>query len=165
MTREELAADVAVYRAMVYRLAYGCTGSGFDADDISQEAFLRLYKYKKPFNGSEHKKAFLIRVTINLCKDLQKSAWIKRRTELDENMQYGGGYNEAENVLREYILQLKPKYRAVVYLFYYEGYSVAETAKILKISETAVTTRLSRARNQLKAQLINNKEEIYGQLY
>jgi len=169
MTRDELTADVAAYRGMVYRLAFGCTGSSFDADDISQEVFLRLYKHKKPFNDGEHKKAFLIRITINLCKNLQKSAWVKRRAAagLDENMRTGDYFNETEITLREYVLQLKPKYRAVVYLFYYEGYSAAETAKILKISETAVTTRLSRARNQLRAQLIhdNDKEALYEKLY
>ena len=165
MTREELTADVALYRGMVYRLAFGCTGSGFDADDIAQEVFLRLYNYKKPFTDDEHKKAFLLRVTVNLCKNLQKSAWVKKRAELDENMPYCGSFSRTESVLREYILQLNPKYRAVIYLFYYEGFSAAETAKILKITQTAVTTRLNRARNQLKEQLSDNKEEIYETFY
>jgi len=161
----ELTADVAAYRGMIFRLAFGCTGSRFDADDMAQEAFLRLYNYNKPFTDAEHKKAFLIRVTVNLCKNLQKSAWRQKRSELSEDC-YGNqactsAYNEDESVLRDYILKLKPNYRAVIHLFYYEGYSAAETAKILKISETAVTTRLQRARSMLKTQLINDMEAVY----
>jgi len=158
MTHEELNADVKTYRAVVYRLAFGCTGSRFDAEDITQEVFLKLYQHKKSFNDEEHKKAFLLRVTINLCKNLQKSAWLKKRADLDESLSYNGRFNENESVLRDYILGLKPNYRAVIFLFYYEGYSAAETAKLLKISESAVTTRLSRARNLLKTQLINDRE-------
>jgi RNA polymerase sigma-70 factor (ECF subfamily) len=158
LTHEELNADVKTYRGMVYRLAFGCTGSRFDADDVTQEVFLKLYQYKKTFENGEHKKAFLLRVTINLCKNLQKSAWFKRRGELDENTPYRDAYNENERVLRDYVLGLKPKYRAVIFLFYYERYSVSETAKILKISESAVTTRLNRARSQLKTQLTSDME-------
>ena len=169
LTHEQLNADVAEYRAAVFRLAFGCTGSRFDADDIAQEVFFKLYKYEKPFKDDEHKKAFILRVTVNLCKNLQKSAWFNKRTDYEnyketfksapDSVYYA--VNEQESELRETILQLNPKYRAVIYLFYYEGYTAAETAKILKISESNVTTRLNRARNQLKTQLINNKEAVY----
>jgi RNA polymerase sigma-70 factor (ECF subfamily) len=160
MTHEQLSADVKTFRGSIYRLAFGCTGNRFDADDVTQEAFLKLYEYKKDFNDEEHKKAFLIRVTINLCKNLKKSTWHKNRSELDEDMPSSHGYNESERVLREYVMRLKPGYRAVIYLFYYEGYSAAEVGRILKISETAVTTRLDRARGQLKTLLINDEEVI-----
>jgi RNA polymerase sigma-70 factor (ECF subfamily) len=158
MTHEQLNSDVRSYRSTVYRLAFGCTGSRFDADDITQEVFLRLFKYEKPFSSDEHKKAFLLRVTINLCKNLHKSAWLRKRGELDENAKYYDNYGDDESILRDYVLGLKPNYRAVVYLFYYEGYSAAETARLLKISESAVTTRLNRARHILKTQLLNDRE-------
>ena len=160
MTREQLNEIVAAYRGMVYRLAYSCLGNSFDADDISQEVFLRMYGYKKQFVDEEHKKAFLIRITVNLCKNLQKTAWMRKRVELDENIPADNHSYESESMLRNYVLKLKPNYRAVIYLFYYEGYSVAEIAKILKISETSVTTRLNRARNQLRTQLLTDKESV-----
>ena len=160
MTHEQLSADVAAYRSTVYRLAFGCTGNRFDADDVAQEVFIRLYKYKKTFNDEEHKKALLLRVTVNLCKNLQKSAWLRKRTELDENIPADDCFRESENILGDYILMLKPNYRAIIYLYYYEGYSVSEIAELLNISISAVTTRLNRARNRIKAQLIDEKEVL-----
>ena len=158
MTHEQLSVDIAAYHSMVFRLAFSCMGNRFDADDVTQEAFIRLYQQKKTFENDEHKKAFLIRVTVNICKDLQKSAWFKRRVPLDESIPAYNTLSENESVLHEYIKELKPNYRAVVFLHYYEGYSTAEIAKMLRIPESTVTTRLSRARNLLKVQLITNKE-------
>ena len=162
MTREQLSADIAAYHDMVYRLAFSCTGNRFDADDITQDAFMRLYMYKKSFSDDEHKKAFLIRVTTNLFKDMRKSAWFRKRTELDESIPAKDGIGdenkEIESTLCDYILELKPNYRAVIYLHYYEGYTTAEIAKILKIPESTVTTRLSRAREKLKTQINGNRE-------
>lgn len=161
ITNEELNKAVAAYHNTVYRLAFGCMGNRFDAEDITQEAFLRFYTSREFFNGAEHEKAFLIRVTINLCKNLHKSAWFRKRAPFDETLPISGGINEDESILREYILRLKPAYRAVIFLYYYEGYSVAETAKILKISEGSVKMRLNRARGQLKTSLIKDKEADY----
>ena len=160
MTKEELCNDVTAYRPIIYRFAFSCTGNRFDADDVVQDTFLKLYQHKKGFASEEHKKAFLLRVASNKCKDLFKSAWFRKRTPLDENIPANDCFSKSENILREYVLRLKPNYRAVIYLFYYEGYTVSEIANILKMSETAVTTRLSRARNELKIELINNKEEL-----
>jgi len=163
MTREQLAADIETYHGMVYRFAYGCTGNRFDADDVTQDTFIRLYQYKKLFSSDEHKKAFLLRVTANLCNDMRKSAWFRKCIDLDENIPANespecGISKDDENILQDYILKLKQKYRAVIFLHYYEDYTTAEIAKILKIPESTVTTRLSRARSQLKTQLNANKE-------
>ena len=163
MTKEQLTADIEAYHGMIYRFAYGCTGNRFDADDITQDTFVRLYQYKKLFSSDEHKKAFLLRVTANLCKDMRKSAWFRKRIDLDENIPANESpecsiSKDDENTLQEYILELKQKYRAVIFLHYYEGYTTAEIAKIIKVSESTITTRLSRARNQLKTQLNANKE-------
>ena len=166
MTHQQLSDDVSVYRRIIYRLAFSCTGNKFDAEDVVQDTFLRLFQYKKPFKDQEHKKAFLLRVASNLCKDLHKSAWFRKRAELDENIPSGSCFNDNENTLRDYILKLKPAYRSVIFLFYYEEYTAAQIATILKMSETAVTTRLSRARAQLKFDLsekMNNVEEIYNE--
>jgi len=135
-------------------------GNRFDAEDIVQDTFLRLYQYKKPFSDEDHKKAFLLRVASNLCKDFRKSAWFNKRATLDDNTPADDCFSDSEGVLREYVLRLKPNYRTVIFLFYYEGYTVKEIAGILKMSETAVTTRLNRARSQLKRELAENEEEL-----
>ena len=164
MDREQLNTDIETYHKMVYRLAYSCTGNRFDAEDITQDTFIRLYRYKKDFSGDDHKKAFLIRVTVNLSKDMQKSAWFRKRTELNNqihaNENPGEKLIEKENekTLQEYILALNPKYRAVIFLHYFEDYSTAEIAKTLNIPESTVTTRLSRARGHLKTEITNMKE-------
>ena len=163
MTREQLTADIETYHGMIYRFAYACTGNRFDADDITQDTFIRLYQYKKLFSSDEHKKAFLLRVTANLCKDMRKSAWFRKRIDINDNIPASESPEndismEDENTLQEYILELKPKYRAVIFLHYYEDYSTAEIAKTLSIPESTVTTRLSRARSQLKTQLVTKKE-------
>ena len=160
MTQEQLSNDVTAYSRIVYRLAFGCTGNRLDAEDVVQDTFLRLFHYKKPFVDEEHKKAFLLRVASNLCKDMFKSAWFRKRIDLDETIPAGDCFTNNEDVLRDYVLRLKPAYRAVVFLFYYEEYSTREIADILKMSETAVTTRLNRARNQLRTELTNNKEDL-----
>jgi len=160
MTQEQFSIDVTAYHRTIFRLAFNCLGSRSDAEDIVQDTFLKLYQYKKPFNDEEHKKAFLLRTASNLCKDLLKSAWFRRRTALDENIPADNDFSKSEEVLSEYILRLKHKYRCVIFLFYYEGYSVKEIAVILKMSETSVTTSLNRARNQLKKELSDNEEEL-----
>jgi len=160
MTQEQLSKDVSVYSNIVYRLAFSCMGNKFDAEDVVQDTFLRLYQQKKSFADDEHKKAFLLRVASNICKDMHKSAWFKKRAVLDDNLVADDCFNNSENLLRDYVLRLKPAYRAVIFLYYYEGYSTAEVAGILKMSNSAVTTRLSRARNLLRTELINNKEEL-----
>ncbi|MCL2628352.1 MAG: RNA polymerase sigma factor [Oscillospiraceae bacterium] len=163
MTQEQLGKDVCTYRPIIYRLAFSCMGNRFDAEDVVQDTFLKLYQCKKDFADDEHKKAFLLRVASNRCKDLHKSAWFRKRADLDESLPAADCFIKSENTLREYVLRLKPAFRAVIFLFYYEGYSAAQIANILKMSETAVTTRLSRARRQLKVELINNKEELINE--
>lgn len=160
ITHEELNKAVSAYHSVVYRLAFGYTGNKFDAEDMTQEAFLRLYTNKSTFKTAENEKAFLIRVTVNLCKNLLKSSWYKKRAVLVENLLASEVISEDENVLREYIGKLKHNYRTVIFLYYFEGYSVTEIAKILKISESNVKMRLSRARSQLKTVLTDDKEWI-----
>ena len=151
MNENELSEYVHSYRGTVYRLAYSYLKNREDAEDVTQEAFLRLYNSKESFNSAENVKAWLIRVTINLSKNLLKTIWRKKRVELDKDIPCE---NEKENALAEYIMKLKPKYSIIIHLFYYEGYSVKEISQVCKISSSAVRTRLNRARNQLKAMLL-----------
>lgn len=156
MTENELCGYVEKYRPMVFRLAFSYLKNYQDADDISQEAFLKLYMTKEQFKSSENAKAWLIRVTINLSKNLLKSGWRKRREDITDDIPYETNY---EYHLLSIIGQLKPDYRVVIHLFYYENYSIKEISDILQISSSAVRTRLTRARNHLKQMLL--KEGFY----
>ncbi len=156
MNESRLGYYIEKYHGTVFRAAYSYVKNREDAEDIVQEVFLRLYSKDMSFETDENAKAWLIRVSINLAKDTLKSAWLKGRTELSGDIPYE---NEKESVMLDCIHRLKPDYCSVILLFYYEGYSVKEIADILKCSPSLVTTRLSRARKQLKAMLL--KEGYY----
>jgi RNA polymerase sigma-70 factor (ECF subfamily) len=158
MTRDELIQTVENYRTTAFRIAYGYTGSFEDSEDITQDVFLKLLKCDKEFKDEEHKKAWIIRVTINAAKSLLRRSWRTKRDayEMLEDIPY---YSDvAERELFDCVMRLPEKYRTVVYLYYYEDYPVQEVAKLTGISKTAVTTRLSRAREQLKKTF--EREEI-----
>lgn len=136
------------YGAMVYRLAMVYLGRPADAEDVTQEVFFRLLYRAPVFAGGEHEKRWLLRVTANLCKNQLKR---ERRTvalEADYPMPSPESFGVADAVVR-----LPEKYKAVIHLHYYEGYSVAEIANILKLSRSGVKMRLKRGRELLKLEL------------
>lgn len=142
------------YRNMVYRVAFSYLKSPADSEDIMQEVFLKLYQSGKSFDSEEHLKAWLIRVTANKAKDELKASRRKYTEPVSEGVHITDTPN---NELHEAIGALGEDYRIVVYLHYYEGYGVKEMAKLLRISEANVKTRLKRAREKLKAFLTDNE--------
>ena len=112
--------------------------------------------YKKQLDGGKEK-AWLLKCTANACKDHLKSFWRKNVVALDDTITFTG---EKERELWDAVNALAPKYRVVVHLYYYEGYTQNEIAEILQISKTVVQTRMSRARNQLKEVLSHYDEYI-----
>ena len=136
------------YRDDVYRLAVCYTRSREDAEDVCQTVFLKLMEQKDFRPGGE--KQWLLRVTANECRNLLRSHWWRTTVPLDETLSVEPP--EVNETLQA-VLSLEPKYRVVVYLHYYEMLSTAEIAKLLHITRSAVTTRLSRARSLLKAKL------------
>jgi len=152
MEREFFLTAVSDYQDMVYRIALHCFGRSQDAEDAVQEVFLRLYTHKEPFDNSEHLRRWLIRVTVNVCRDVLKNPWRRRRVSLDSIPEPVFDQPEQLELYQE-ILMLPEKYRAVLVLFYYEEFSTKEIAEILGLRQNAVTTRLSRARALLKQRL------------
>lgn len=138
------------YSCAVYRLAMVYLGRKADAEDITQEAFLRLLYRAPRFSGGEHEKRWLLQVTANLCRDQLRSFWHKRVTELDESIP-AAAPEELEALGA--VLALPEKYRLPIHLHYYEGYSVDEIAEILKLGQSAVKMRLKRGRELLKPEL------------
>lgn len=138
------------YADMVYRLAFAQLRSKSDADDIFQEVFLRYVQSKPVFESEEHRKAWLIRVTVNCSKKYWSCAWRRKTVPLEDS--YTFDFPE-ETGVNEAMGKLAPKYRSVIHLFYYEGYSVAEISSILGTRESTIRTQLTRARARLSEML------------
>ena len=134
---------------MVYRLAIARVKNKYDADDILQEVFLRFIKVKDKVENDEHLKALLIRITINCSKNLLTSSWFKRTEPLSEALSVTDEYSDTLDA----VLRLPQKYRTVIHLHYYMGYSVDEIAAILKSKPSTVKSQLHRARKLLKIDL------------
>lgn len=152
MDAETFTDYVEKYRNTVFRVAYSYSGSLQDSEDITQEAFLKLYKSEEKFAADENVKAWLIRVASNEAKNFIRRNALRRKEPISENIP-GEDYE-----ISEIMKSLKRDYRVVIYLHYYEGYSVKELSKILKISESNVKVRLKRGRDKLK-ELITEKGE------
>ncbi|OUO36314.1 sigma-70 family RNA polymerase sigma factor [Flavonifractor sp. An306] len=135
------------YGDMVYRLALAQTHSSHDADDVFQEVFLRYLRAAPAFREEEHRKAWLLRVTVNCCKKLHGSFWRRHTVALSETLP---AQNPEEGELLGLLEGLPPKYRAVLHLYYYEGYATEEIAAILGRSPGTVRSQLSRGRALLR---------------
>lgn len=141
---------VSRYADMVYRLAYAQTRTKSDADDIFQEVFLRYVRRAPHFESEAHRKAWLIRVTVNCAKSHWGSAWLRHTEPLTESLAFA---EPEDSGLDEALCRLPAKYRAVVHLFYYEGYTAEEIGAMLGRKPSTVRTQLVRARERLAALL------------
>ncbi len=138
----------------VYRMAYAMVRSRHDADDVFQEVFLRFHRSAPQFESEEHRKAWLLRVTVNCARSLTASPWRRRTVPLEDVYPYE---DPAESAVSEALSHLDGKYRAVVHLHYYEGYSTDEIAQLLHRRPSTVRAQLTRARRKLSELL---KEEL-----
>ena len=137
------------HKDMVYRLALSYTGNTYDAQDVSQEVFLRLIRWiDRIKTGAE--RAWLAKVTVNCCKNLRTSYDRCHTQELAETDAIS---QPAEDSLTETIMALPKDYRIVVYLYYYEGYQTGEIAKMLGSNPSTIQTRLAKARKLLRMEL------------
>ncbi len=154
MTKNDMEQLYNKYSNSVYRLAFSYFKNSADAEDIVQDVFMKLFKIDKKFTDERSEKAFIMTVTANKCRDLLKSFAYKCFHHAVPLEDIDVTYETAEETaVYRAVMALSPKYRIVIHLYYYEGYSTGEIARIIKISETAVQTRLYRARNQLKKSL------------
>lgn len=145
------------YSNMILKIAFTYVKNSTIAEDIMQEVFIKYINKMPEFESNENEKAWFIRVTINLSKDHLKSFWIRKRTEMPEELTYL--QDEEQEVIYD-VLKLPNKYKSIIYLYYYEGYSIKEIAKILKINEKTVGTRLSRGRKILKINIEGGSEIV-----
>lgn len=142
---------------MVLRLALSQLRNATDAEDVFQDVFLRLLNNAPEFTSDEHLKAWLIRVTINRCHDLGRSAWRRRNEPLNDTHVSIQAPDLFTSDVWEAVGELPLDLRTVVHLYYVEGYSTDEIAVIVGCKATTARTRLHRARTKLKGMLEDDR--------
>jgi len=143
---------VSDYANAILRLCTTYSLTREDAQDICQEIFLKLLEQKKTFEDREHEKAYILKMAINACKNLLKSAGRRRVVPMDEAERVPAP-EQGSHELMDLIRALPEHYGATVYLFYYEGYSLDEIAKLCSCTPAAARKRLSRSRKLLAKEL------------
>lgn len=158
---KEAAEPLMKYRDMLYRIAFSNMKNKTDAEDVVQEAFCRYLKAKPVFENDGHEKAWFIRVVINICRDIQKSAWFTRTVAFQDVPESEMGHFRLpfmqEDEMLWYVMSLPAGYRNPLYLFYYEDYSIKEIAGVMELGEGAVKTRLKRGRDMIKERILYGK--------
>ena len=162
--QNNLRSDAFLYDAMercgdaVYRLALCRLGGRADAEDVYQEVFLRLLRDTTDFRDDEHLKAWLLRVTVNCCNDLCRSAWFRRTAPLEAAPDAAAPAQDGNDELWQAVRALPDDLRIVVWLHYVEGYGTDEIAPLVGCRPATVRTRLHRARKKLRLELEGNDD-------
>ena len=148
------------YKATVYSVALSYVNNREDADDIFQEVFLIYFRTNPQFNDEEHRKAWLIRTTINCSKRVVDSTYRKRTVPMDEMEEESFEFQtKEENAVYVALQALPEKYRTVLHLFYFEDMSIDMICKVLDLKSSTVKVQLMRGREMMKEKL---KEEGYN---
>ncbi len=148
-TNEAFIRAVRDHKDTVFRVAFSYMKDPDDAEDITQNVFLKLFQCKTAFESLEHLRSWLIRVTINECKSVFRMPW-RRRENIEDYAQQLAMPSPEHTELFLSVMGLPEKYRVVIYLFYYEGYSTEEIAGLIDRPPATVRTRLARGRKRLK---------------
>ena len=149
-SEQEVNSAIEQYSDMILRLCTVYLKNSTDAEDILQNVFLKYALCDKVFEGAEHEKAWLIRVTVNACKDWVKSFVCSRTISLEELKEYAPEASSEQYAVMEAVWSLPRQYRDVIYLHYYEGYTAPEIAGILKRNPNTVYTHLHKGKELLK---------------
>ena len=150
----DAAAFVRRYSGMILRLCFTYSLGRADAQDICQNVFLKLLQSDRRFDSEGETRAFIIRMTVNECKDVLKSGWRRRSVPLDELIEREVPFLPEENTgVLAAVQRLPVKYREAVYLYYYEGYNAEEIAAMVGAKPAAIRQRLARAREKLRKEL------------
>lgn len=152
LTEQEFHRAAERYLDMVYRIALNYFRHPQDAEDAAQEAMLRLWRSDTAFEGEDHLRRFLVRVTLNVCRDFSRSPWRKHTVPLESCREPEFSTPERSG-LYQAVMALPAKYRLPLYLYYFEGYAVAEVGQLLGLNPSTVQTRLARARAKLRQEL------------
>lgn len=152
-SEHELQLAIDCYGSTVKRICMVHLKNYADTEDIFQEVFLKYMLRETPFESSTHEKAWILRVAINACIDQRRRFFNRKAISLEELVETADYLQETHKELLLAVLDLPMKYRQVIYLYYYEGYTVNEIGRILHRNENTVYTHLTRARNLLRQKL------------
>ena len=143
----------------VYQLAMVMMGNISDAEDVTQTVFLKAWEKKPDFRDADHEIAWILTTTRNQCKDIHKSFYRRKRADLENAPEPQVTLEtQMDSEIWEALQSLAEKYRMVLYLYYYEGYSVRELSVILRRRESTLQTQLATGRKQMKS-LLESKGE------
>ena len=148
---------VNTYADMILRISYMYLKQTYDAEDICQNVFMKLLRGDYTFKNSAHEKAWIVRTTINACKDSLRTSFWKHSTAIDDASDIPMP-NEPEGELLDFVMELPKNYRISIYLYYYEGYSVNEIAAMMGKTANTVSAYLARGRKKLKTVLKDRSE-------
>lgn len=164
--KEALQMTIDAYSGMLYKIAYLQLRNRQDAEDVVQETFYQYIKSDKEFETADHEKAWLIKVTLNGCRKIWRSAWYRRTDTMPEQelllikSAAAAGNMEKEALIKERnweimtaVLKLPAKYREVIHLFYFQQMSIKEICQVTKRKESTVTSQLTRGRELLRKNL------------
>lgn len=151
MTKQEMEQIYDKYSLMVYRTAFAYFKNKADAEDVVSEVFIKYFTSESNFNNEQHEKAWLIRVTVNRCKDILRSFRVKKTVPLEEAAEICETFEE--KAVYKAVMELPKKYSLVIHLYYFEGYTTKEIAQICNKNDQTIRTWLSRARKMLKKSL------------
>ena len=149
-SEEEIEELVEQYSSLIFRISYCILCNPQDAEDAVQETFLRYLTKAPEFVSEEHRKAWLIRVSANISKNMQMFKLRRETVSIDDIENVGIARDDFE--LFELIMSLPAKYKVVMTLYYVEGYKSREIAEIIDVNEDAVRKRLQKGRELLKVE-------------
>ena len=157
METKEYERLASAYLDCIYKVALNGCKNYSDAEDVVQNTFIKLLEKEDIFEDDDHARKWLIRVAVNECNSFWRSPWKRHTTSIEELKQEPVFSSPEKSDLYYAVRELPVKYRQIVHLYYFEDYSTKEIAQIMRLSETAVQTRLLRARQKLKEKL---KEDV-----
>ncbi|RGE70321.1 RNA polymerase sigma factor [Anaerotruncus colihominis] len=152
-TEQETSRAIELYSDMIRRICLLHLKNHADTEDVFQEVFLKYVLRGAVFESVEHERAWLIRVTVNACKDLLKSLFRRKTVSLEVLSEEAASISSEQHAILEAVLALPEKYKDVIYLHYYEGYNAREIGRLLKKKENTVYSLLSRGRELLRQEL------------
>jgi len=158
-TGNEIAAIYARQVKTIYRVCYTYMKNPADTEDAVSETFIKMIKSAPAFESEEHEKAWLIRTAVNVCKDILKAWWRRNENIADYSDVLKTEHNPDADDLLEAVLSLPDKYKAVVHLYYYEGYSSVRISEILRKPRSTILNHLSEARAILRKKLGGDFDE------
>jgi RNA polymerase sigma factor (sigma-70 family) len=150
-TGEDFTGKYAEYGQALYRLCMVYLRSAADAEDVMQEAFIKLLFHAPRFADAAHEKRWLLRVAVNACKNRLGAAYRRNTQPMDRTEPIACA--PEDSAVLDAVMSLPEKYRAAIHLHYFEGYAVGEVARMLSLGESAVKMRLSRGRAMLRLEL------------